>query len=161
MDAGGKSSKLIRPDLTIPNSLGFSPDGRTLYFTHTTDKTLYGFDYDPVDGHLSNERVVYRHEGAGWPDGFRVDVDGNIWHALYGSGRVIKIEPTSGRVLAEVRLPTSNVTCPQFVGTELFITTAEDGEAEYGEQSKALGGGLFRVDVGVKGLPLYKYKLGV
>lgn len=161
IEAGGKASTLIRPDLTIPNALGFSPDNRTMYFTHTADNAVYAFDYDPANGDLSNERVVYHHTGRGSPDGFRVDVQGNIWHAFYGSGRVLKISPTDGSIIGEIRLPTNNITCTQFVGTELYITTAADEEAEGGETSKALGGAVFRVDVGVKGLPLFKYKLNV
>ncbi|CAK7228031.1 rRNA-processing protein cgr1 [Sporothrix bragantina] len=161
IEAGGKASTLMRPDLIVPNALGFSPDLRTMYFTHSTDYKVYGFDYDPVDGKLSNERVVYHHTAKGAPDGFRVDVEGNIWHAFYGSGQVLKISPKDGSVLAEIRLPTNNITCTQFVGTELFITTAEDDAAEGGERSKALGGALFRVDVGVEGMPLFKYKLNV
>ncbi|OAA53829.1 calcium homeostasis protein [Niveomyces insectorum RCEF 264] len=157
--AGGKSAELIRPDLTIPNGLGWSPDGRTMYFTHSSAKTVYAFDYDPIDGHISHERVLYQHAGPGEPDGFRVDADGYLWHAVYGPGRVLKISPTDGRVVGEVRLPTKNITCVQFVGTELFITTAADEAAADGSPSKELGGALFRVDVGVKGLPLYKFKL--
>ncbi|CAK7275451.1 rRNA-processing protein cgr1 [Sporothrix epigloea] len=160
-DAGGKAGSLVRPDLTIPNALGFAPDLRTMYFTDSTANAVYGFDYDPVDGRLSNERVVYQHTAAGSPDGFRVDVDGNIWHAIYGTGQVLKISPLDGSILAEVRLPTINVTCTQFVGTKLFITTAEDDAAEGGERSKALGGNLFCVEVGVEGMPLFKYKLNV
>ena len=161
IEAGGKASSLIRPDMTIPNALGFSPDLRTMYFTHTVENIVYGFDYDEVSGNLSNERVVYHHKAKGSPDGFRVDVEGNIWHAIYGAGKVVKISPVDGSILGEVRLPTNNITCTQFVGTELFITTAEDHEAEGGEQSKALGGAVFRVDVGVKGMPLFKFKLNV
>ncbi|ERT01522.1 hypothetical protein HMPREF1624_02773 [Sporothrix schenckii ATCC 58251] len=159
IEAGAKSGTLIRPDLTIPNAVGFSPDNRTLYFTHTPDQAVYAFDYDPDSGDVSNERVVYKHNGTGSPDGFRVDVEGNIWHAFYGSGQVLKISPKDGSVIGEIRLPTNNITCTQFVGTELYITTAADEDAEGGETSKKYGGGLFRVDVGVEGLPLFKFKL--
>lgn len=155
---GPKSNDLYKANLTIPNALGFSPDNRTLYFTHTTDNKVYAFDYDLETGATSNERVVYTHTGPGSPDGFRVDVDGNIWHAFYGAGRVLKIDPATGAVLGEVRLPTNNITCTQFVGTELYITTASDDDAEGGAESKRLGGAVFKVDVGVKGLPLFKYK---
>ncbi|CAK7275126.1 rRNA-processing protein cgr1 [Sporothrix epigloea] len=160
-DAGGKSSSLVRPDLTIPNALGFAPDLCTMYFTDSTANAVYGFDYDPVDGRLSNERVVYQHTTKGSPDGFRVDVEGNIWHAIYGTGQVLKISPADGGILAEIRLPTINVTCTQFVGTKLFITTAEDDAAEGGERSKTMGGNLFCVDVGVEGMPLFEYRLNV
>ena len=156
----GPSSKndLFKAGLTIPNALGFSPDNRTLYFTHTTANKVYAYDYDLATGATTNERVVYTHTGPGAPDGFRVDVEGNLWHAFYGGGCVLKIDPATGSVLGKVVLPTNNITCTQFVGTELFITSAKDDAAEGGEQSKALGGAVFKVDVGVKGLPLFKYK---
>ncbi|CAI4217866.1 unnamed protein product [Parascedosporium putredinis] len=142
-DSSG-SSELIK-ELTIPNSVGCE---------------IFAFDYDVETGEISNKRLFYKHEGSGGPDGFRVDVNGFIWHAVYGESRVLKINP-EGKLVGEVRLPTRNITCTQFVGTELYITTANDDEAEGGERSKNLGGGLFKVDVGVEGLPLFPYKLQV
>lgn len=157
-DSSG-SSELIK-ELTIPNSVGWSPDNKIMYFTHSTSSEIFAFDYDVETGEISNKRLFYKHEGSGGPDGFRVDVNGFIWHAVYGESRVLKINP-EGKLVGEVRLPTRNITCTQFVGTELYITTANDDEAEGGERSKNLGGGLFKVDVGVEGLPLFPYKLQV
>ena len=145
--------------LTIPNSVGWSPDRRTMYFTHSSARQVLAWDYDVSDGgKLSNQRVFYQHDGPGEPDGFRVDRDGNVWHAVYGEGRVLKLSP-EGRLVGQIKLPTRNITCCEFVGTELFITTAADDEAEGGEESKKFGGGLFRVDVGTTGLAHYKFKL--
>lgn len=129
-----------------------------MYFTHSTPQTVFAYDFDPAAGALSNRRVWYQHDGTGDPDGFRVDVDGNVWHAVYGESRVLKLSP-EGKLIGEVRLPTRNITCPQFVGTELFITSAADDEGEGGETSKKFGGGVFRVDVGVKGLDQFAFKL--
>jgi len=70
---------------------------------------------------------------------------------------VLKISP-EGKVVGKVELPTRNATCPEFVGTELFITTASDDEGE--GESKEYGGGLFRVDVGARGHEVFKFKLG-
>jgi len=128
-----------------------------MYFTHSSARQVFAFDYDLVDGSLSNERLFYRHEGEGEPDGFRVDRDGNIWHAVYGEARIIKLSP-EGRIIGQVNLPTRNITCCEFVGTELFITCADDEEGE--GDSKRYGGGLFRVDVGTTGLEHYDFKLG-
>ncbi|KAH7170206.1 hypothetical protein EDB81DRAFT_155718 [Dactylonectria macrodidyma] len=156
MDAQSRSKFLA--DLTIPNTPGFSPDGRILYFTHSSDRKILAFDYD-VDsptGELSNSRVFYRHDGPGEPDGFRVDVDGNLWQAVYGESRVIRISP-AGQIIGEVRLPTRNITCCQFVGTELVITTAADEDGH--GLSEKYGGAVFRVDVGVRGVDLYEFKL--
>lgn len=129
-----------------------------MYFTDTIAKKVFAWDYSPADGSLSNERVHYTHEGPGGPDGFRVDKDGYIWHAVYGESRVIKISPDEGRIVGQIKLPTSNITCVEFAGTELFITSAADGVE--GENVK-YGGGLFRVDVGTTGLGHHEAKLPV
>lgn len=151
-----QSATLIKPGLTIPNSIGFSPDRKTLYFTHTTTGQVLAWDYDLSSGKVSGERVFYQHEGPGSPDGFRVDTEGNVWHAIYGGACVLKISP-EGKVVGKVEVATKNVTCCEFVGTELFITTASDDEGE--GESKRYGGGLFRVDVGARGQEVFEFKL--
>ncbi|TDZ23768.1 putative sugar lactone lactonase YvrE [Colletotrichum orbiculare MAFF 240422] len=155
---GNTGKEHVLTDLLIPNSVGWSPDNKNMYFTHSTDRKVYAWDYNPADGALSNKRIFYAHDGPGEPDGFRVDTDGNVWHAVYGEGRVLKISP-EGKLIGEVRLPTKNITCVQFVGTELFITTAslEDGDGD--ESQRENGGGLFRVDVGARGLDFFEFKL--
>ncbi|KAK2736102.1 calcium homeostasis protein [Colletotrichum kahawae] len=143
----------------IPNSVGWSPDNTTMYFTHSTERKVYAWDYAPADGALSRKRVVYTHDGPGEPDGFRVDGDGNLWHAVYGEGRVLKISP-EGRLVGEILLPTKAIPRVQFVGTELFITTASLDEGEDAtEEQHENGGALFRVDVGAKGLGFFEFKL--
>lgn len=147
----------ILKDLTIPNSVGWSPDNKTLYFTHSTASEVLALDYSPATGDVSNQRVFYKHQGSGDPDGFRVDVEGNVWHAVYGESRVLKISP-EGQLVGQINLPTRNITCVQFAGTELIITTASD-EDSGDEVSQSLGGAVFRVDVGVEGLDLFDFKL--
>lgn len=144
------------PDLTIPNSVAWSPNNTTMYFTHTTTREILAFDFAFPDSLISNQRVFYVHDGVGYPDGSRVDIQGNIWVAIYGEGRVLKIS-LYGKVIGEIILPTKNVTCVEFVGTELFITTAEDEDGDVG--SRELGGALFRVDVGTTGLRPHLFKI--
>ncbi|KAL2181650.1 uncharacterized protein P884DRAFT_234578 [Thermothelomyces heterothallicus CBS 202.75] len=157
--AGAPAARTLS-DLTIPNSVGFSPSGRTMYFTHSTAREVLAWDYDPSTGAHSNQRVFYRHEGPGEPDGFRVDADGNLWHAVYGEARVLKISP-DGRLVGEVRIPTRNATCCELVGGgDLVITTAaDDDEAETEAESRRLGGAVFKVHVGAEGTPRFAYKL--
>lgn len=79
-------------------------------------------------------------------------MEGNLWSAVYGESRVLKISP-EGKLIGEILLPAKAITCPVFVGTELFITSASDkGESKY-------GGDLFSVDVGVKGVETFKFKI--
>jgi sugar lactone lactonase YvrE len=158
ISASGDKTEVLK-DIKIPNSIGFSPDARTLYFTDTIENKVLAMDYDPATGAVSNKRVHYTHTTAGGPDGFRVDVNGDIWHAFYGGACVLKISGKDGSVIGRVDVPTNNVTCVRFVGTELVITTASDDEGQGGEESKKYGGAVFRVDVGVEGLDLYKFKM--
>jgi len=127
-----------------------------MYFTDTMKKDVLAFDYDLATGNVSNKRVFYHHEGDGGPDGFRVDKEGSIWHAIYGESRVIKISP-EGKLVGQVLIPTRNATCVQFIGTTMWITSAGDKEGE--GKSKELGGGVFCCDVGVEGLDPFEYKM--
>lgn len=129
-----------------------------MYFTHSPTREVFAWNYDAANGGaMSNERVFYRHVGPGEPDGFRVDTEGNLWHAVYGESRVLKISP-AGELVGEVKIPTRNATCCDLVGGgELVITTAGDDEGE--GESKRLGGAVFKVHVGAEGTPRYGYKM--
>ncbi|KAH8821817.1 hypothetical protein F5884DRAFT_103022 [Xylogone sp. PMI_703] len=145
------SGHIKRENLRIPNGLGWSADQKTMFFTHSTERRVIAFDYDPETGNISNERTFYNHEGPGEPDGFAMDEEGNIWHAIYGESRVVKISP-EGKAIGEIRYPTRAITCPVFIGTELWVTTAADSDKEN-------GGAIFKVDVGAKGVDKFKFKL--
>lgn len=84
-----------------------------------------------------------------------MDEDGNIWQAIYGESRVLKIVDDNGKgvVKGEIKYPTTAITCPVFVGKELWVTSADDKEG------KPFAGAVFRCDVGVGGLKDFKFKL--
>ncbi|KAK8022305.1 hypothetical protein PG993_013072 [Apiospora rasikravindrae] len=160
MFTGRQDSVVLKEGVTIPNSVSWSPDGKTMYFTHSSAKTIHAYDHSSdASKPISNERVFYTHEGSGEPDGHRIDVEGNLWTAVYGESHVLKVSGKTGKVVGEVKLPTQNITCVEFVGTELFITTAGMEEGAGTEQEVDYSGGLFRVDVGVEGVPPHEFKL--
>ena len=119
-------------------------------------RQVFAMDYDTTTGAIANKRLFYEHKGPGEPDGCRVDVDGNLWHAVYGESSVLKISP-EGYPVGRVNLPTRNITCLEFVGTELVITSASDENGE--GASRQFGGAVFRVDVGTSGLEPFSYKM--
>lgn len=94
---------------TIPNGMSWSKDDKTLYYTDTQDKCIYAYDYDSEAGNISNKRIFYRaqEEGTG-PDGHTQDADGNLWVALWGAWKVVRVSP-EGKVTAEIHVPTR---CP-------------------------------------------------
>ena len=128
-----------------------------MYFTHSTERRIIAFDYSEATGDITNERVFWQHDGSGEPDGFKMDTDGYIWQAIYGESRVLRISP-EGKVVGEVTYPTKCITCPVFVGTELWVTTANDAD-DNEVKSGSYGGAVFRVDVGIGGAEEFKFIL--
>lgn len=71
---------------------------------------------------------------------------------------MLKVSPEA-KVVGEISIPNARmITCPAFVDEDLFITSAEEEEAEKYPDSVKSGGSLFRVHVGVKGMPVHKFR---
>lgn len=137
---------------TIPNGLAFRRDGR---FYHT-DTATGGIDlciFSEDGGTLERVRVLNIPPEQGVPDGFCMDVDGNLWVALWGGGKVVCIRPETGEWLHTLALPDRNVSCCCFGGEDLatlYITTARDEEG--------LGGHLYAVSTRTRGEAPFTYR---
>lgn len=156
------SRHLIKDGLSIPNGISWSKDDKTMYFVSSTDKNILAFDFDSATGNVSNERVFWTLEGEGDPDGHVPDSEGYLWQCIYGQGRVVRIATSgedAGKIVGEVSVPTRCVTCPTFVGNELWITSAVEEDPEKYPESAKFGGALFKIDVGIGGLPKHKFKM--
>jgi gluconolactonase len=73
--------KLLTKDLTQPNGLAFSPDGKHFYVDDDETRDIRVFDVAP-DGTLSNGRGFGKEpggKGEGVPDGIKVDKSGNLF----------------------------------------------------------------------------------
>ena len=142
--------------LTIPNGLGWSPDGRTMYFVDSTWGEVRAYDYDASTGSMGEGRPLIHlpHDGS-VPDGLTVDAEGCLWVAIWGGGRVVRVGP-DGTIVGQVALPVSRVTSCTFGGddlADLYITTAR-GDADTADPAgEPLAGALFRCRPGVRGLP--------
>jgi len=143
--------------VTIPNGMGFSVDGKTMYFTDSPTSSISKFQYNKETGNISHREVFYEVEGKGVPDGLAMDETGCLWIAVCGGGKVLKVSP-EGRLVGVIEMPTRMITCPAFAGQELFVTSAEEEEPEEYPESVMFGGSLFRVHVGVGVLPLHKFE---
>ncbi len=157
ISADGRSGAVCerkRTGITVPNSLAWSPDGRTMYFADSPRRTIWAFDYDGASGEPSNERVFVTTE-AGFPDGSCVDADGCLWNAEYGGWRVVRYTP-AGKIDRVIELQVKNATCCCFGGTNLdvlYITTATQRLGKEDLEKQPLAGGLLAVRPGVTGLP--------
>ena len=144
--------------VTIPNGMGLTLDEKSMYFIDSPTKTVWKYTYDRKTGNISDKKAFYHVEqDDAVPDGMAMDVNGCLWVALAGGGKVLKISP-EGRLLGEICLPTRMISCPAFVGKELFVTSAEEEDPKKYPDSVKYGGSLFRVDVAVEGLALHKFR---
>jgi len=141
------------------NGPAFSPDGRTLYESDTFERVIYAFDVD-ADGDVANRRVFARFDdGDGRPDGLTVDADGGVWAAGWDGWALTRFWP-SGKRDTNVQLPAARVTACAFGGRDLdclYITTARTGLSAAALAAQPLAGGLFAVDVGMRGVTPYEY----
>src|SRR6185312_1725830 len=66
-------------DVVLPNGLAFSPDESRLYVVDcgVAPRTIRA--YDVTGTSARNGKVFIANRDGGTPDGFRVDVDGNLW----------------------------------------------------------------------------------
>jgi len=157
LDPGG-TLKTVYENIVIPNGITWNAADDSMHLTDTTANKIWSFKYNPDSGDISEQKLFYQHNGPGNPDGHTMDEEGNIWQALFGGSRVIRISP-QGEVTGEVLLPTRNPTCPVFAGTDLFITSAVEDEPQKYPESASFAGNLFKVDVGVRGAPKVKARL--
>jgi sugar lactone lactonase YvrE len=125
---------------------------------HSPERVIYAYDYTASSGAIANPRVFWTLATSSEPDGFAIDVDGYIWQAVYGDGKVLRISP-AGELVGEIVLPTRNVTCCAFEGTTLWITTAAEGDKEGFPESARKGGALYRVEVGIGGVEKNRFRL--
>jgi sugar lactone lactonase YvrE len=141
--------------VTVSNGLEWSPDGSLAYYDDTATHRVDVFDYDSAAG-LTGRRPFVTLPDDGNPDGLTVDAEGGVWVALHGSGAVHRYDP-DGRLDAVIDVPTPQVTACTFGGPQrdqLFITTSRQG-LRPDEDPPA--GSLFRVDPGVRGLPVREF----
>ncbi|MHB8301737.1 MAG: SMP-30/gluconolactonase/LRE family protein [Acidobacteriaceae bacterium] len=138
------------------NGSGWSPDGRTMYYTESFRYAIFAYDFDQDNGSISNRRTfaeIDPHSG-GFPDGMTVDAEGFVWSNLVGLGKILRYDP-AGKIERIVELPVPRATDCTFGGKDLktlYATSARETMTPEQLQQAPLSGGLFAVDTGLRGL---------
>jgi len=110
-DPATKQLSVVAGDIVRPNGLAFSPDEKLLYIIEagaTPNRVVRV--YDVVDGgkKIANSRTFLSAESGGTPDGFRLDVDGNLWMG-WGMGNAeqdgVSIFNKDAKLIGRIDLP--------------------------------------------------------
>ena len=150
VDANG-TSRVMETDLTLPNGLGWSPNGKVMYVTDTMQKTIFAYDFDLEEGSISNRRVfiTFDANSPANPDGLAVDSNGNLWVAMWDGWCVSKFSPR-GEHLEDIAMPVPRPTSCAFGGEDnktLFVTSARIRVSETSLQIAPLSGSVFAIDL--------------
>lgn len=144
----GELRKLV-DNISVSNSICFSPDGTRAFFSDTTEQTIKTWFLDDKDGWPVGSWEVFidlRTDNL-FPDGAVVDSEGNLWNAQWGASRVTRYSP-QGVYMDNINFPVSQITCPAFGGSDLktlFVTSAAINLKE------EMGGQTFRISTDFKG----------
>ena len=162
---GQHGLRRMASDITVGNGLGWSPDGRTLYYSDTKAHTIYAQDFDAATGQPGARRILAQFPVkqpdqdlgtyGGRPDGAAVDTEGAYWCAMFEGQRLLKLSP-QGVVLREIRLPVRCATMPCFGGPDLktlYITTSREKRPEAELAAQPLAGRILSLRVDTPGLP--------
>ncbi|WP_227367705.1 SMP-30/gluconolactonase/LRE family protein [Halomonas sp. M20] len=147
--------KKLRSNVSVPNAICFSPQGDCAYFADTALGIVYRWALDG-DGWPRGEPEPWADfsQQPVNPDGAVIDSEGAMWLALWGAGRVVRLNGDV-RIIDEIHLPTTQPSCPAFGGEHLdrlYITTARVGMDSTQRKQEPMAGDLFVAELEVPGL---------
>ena len=107
MDVDGSLS-VVAEGINQPNGLAFSPDESILYIVESRATPRKILACDVIDGRTLANRRTLIEAGVGTPDGFRCDVDGNLWcgWGMGGAGLDgVHVFNPDGKLIGRIDLP--------------------------------------------------------
>jgi len=137
LDPSGRLD-IVADDIPGPNGLAFSPDESILYIVASRADPREIWAYDVVAGgcKITNRRTLINAGPGGTPDGFRVDIDGNLWCG-WGMGTEaldgVRVFTPSGDAIGHIKLPErcANVTFGGRHRNRLFMAASRSLYALY------------------------------
>jgi gluconolactonase len=139
---------IVAEGILGPNGLAFSPEEKILYIVESRgepNRKILAYDVKPDGKTLANKRVLINAGPGGTPDGFRLDVDGNLWCG-WGMGTAeldgVMIFNRDGKPIGRIALPErcANVCFGGIKRNRLFMAAAQGLYALYVNTQGVKGG---------------------
>ena len=148
LDAATGKLTMMADEVAGPNGLAFSPDEKKLYVVASRaepHRTIVSYDVSADGMKLGGGAVLIDAGPGGSPDGFRVDVDGNLWCG-WGMGSPeldgVRIFNSSGKPIGHIDLPerAANLCFGGRYRNRLFMTASHSLYALYVNTQGVAGG---------------------
>ena len=143
IESGGTAHILEELNHTYPNGIAAEADGSIVWVESYTLKMIRR----RPDG---RKQTIHSFKEKHIPDGFKIDSAGNFWVTTVTSGG-IDIVSRDGVAMDFLELDAIPLNCV-FDGTSLYV--ADFGHADTTGDALMVGR-LLRVDVGIRGMPLF------
>lgn len=136
-------------NITIPNAICFSHDGKKAHYTDTVTGLLMQVACDPETGMPTGKPQVFydhRHKIGGM-DGAIMDAHGRLINARWGAS-VVDIYNSHGLRIGSIKTPASQPSCPAFFGPDLdrlCVTTAWQHMDDEARSAEPFAGQLFEI----------------
>ena len=131
----------------ISNGPIFDYERNIGYVTDSIKRIIYSFSMNDISSSGFQKKIFLSLNNVdGNPDGMAVDRNGNLWVAMWGSGKVCCFDKSSNLKLI-LQLPVSKVTSCAFGGSnlnELYITTASIGLNDIEAERQPHAGKIFK-----------------
>lgn len=153
------SVRKVATGSAVGNGLAFTPDEKFLYWTCSSRRRIFRFEWDRRTGDLRNEIAFYdAPEEEGIPDGMAMDELGNLWSCRWDGSRIVVIDPY-GKLIDTIWFDVEKVSSAIFGGknhNELFVTTAGGNK-----NSQTADGTLYRIVTQTRGRPRFVSRIGL
>ncbi len=147
VDGTTLKATIVAEGILGPNGLCFSPDEKIIYIVESRGvptRKILAYDVSPDGRTITNKRTLI-DAGPGTPDGFRCDVDGNLWCG-WGMGDpeldgVMVFNP-AGKPIGRIALPErcANLCFGGLQRNRLFMASSQSLYALYVNTQGARGG---------------------
>jgi len=118
--------KTLLNDITISNGIAFTNDHKTMFYIDTPTKKVVKFNYDLINGYISNKTDLIEFNSESVPDGMCIDSNQNLFIAEWGGSCISKWDSNNGKLLERYQLPVLNITsCAIDIHNNIYITTAK------------------------------------
>jgi gluconolactonase len=145
LNPDGSGECLAQIDAAYANGIAAEADG-SLVWVESYDRGVYRLR--PGGG----SELIHQLPDGHIPDGLKVDIDGNLWITTFMSGGIDIVAP-DGTAIDFLETGGVPLNCV-FHGGELYVT--DFGDITEVTSAAPMEGRLWRVSVGVGGMPLFR-----